>query len=248
MCFLSRNQELPLQTKMRYLPLIFIILFSCKKKDDNSPTPQPTPPNNQLLGDMGVFASSYNVVELVNGFSYTDSTQDATFFDTPYAGKSYIYAGTVSVNGDTLLMSNSPYVYYNINKVAMSPMIWAVSGSGTVAPMNFSYTPNYPQFQENNQLPDTVIKSNGITFTINSVTAVNKPVIVTINQGTSPISRTLTSFPATVSVTPAEISGFVQELSFIIKLSCFNYSNVTLNGNQYAINANRMYQKYCYLK
>ncbi len=234
---------------MRYTFLLFLILFCfffCKKK---SPPTNNQQSNNTPELDWGFFSSYYTTTELINGANHTDSSQLAVFFESPTtSNSSYVSAGSVSVNGFTLYSDPPGGSYYNTNNVIMSPLNWSATGSGTIPAFNFSYSPKYPGFIENNQLPDTVIKSSGITFTLSNITFINYPLKISISQGSSLITRTLSTIPSTISVSASEISSFLENYPFTIQVSMFNISKVQLNNKQYSINSNRVYKKYCYLK
>jgi hypothetical protein len=230
--------------KLITLYIVLSVFFTfCKKKEN---TAEQTPSTNTTGADNGVFLSVYNTIEFGDHSLYSDSTVQASFYDSPLSTHTIVSAGTVIVNSTTLVpfLNN---VYSSSNQINLKNLNWQISGSGTITAGSFSYNPVYPLFSGALLLPDTVSKGSGFTFTIN-ITNSNKPVYMTIGQSGTPISRTVTSFPSTVNVSANELAGFTSNSDFTIRLSMFNYSNLTFNSKQYAVNANRTYMKYCYLK
>lgn len=230
--------------------LIFVIasfFTNCKKKEK---TPETVATNtttgfNVIDGDHGTFLSVYNTSKFSN-WVFGDSIVQASFYDASGMNQNTINAGTVSVNSVTL----QPYannVYSSTSQINLKSLSWQISGSGTITATNFSYTPTHPTYGGDGALPDTVTAS-GFTFNVTGITNINEPVYVTISQGSSPITKTVTFVPSTVSLSSSELAGFVINQDFTIRLSLFNYSHITLNSHQYGINANRTYQKSCFLK
>jgi hypothetical protein len=235
---------------MRLFYLLSIIVFFtfCKKKDKASETASPTNSttgSTVIDGDHGTFLSVYNTSKFGN-LVFGDSIVQASFYDAPGMNQNIINAGTVSLNSVTL----QPYannVYSSTNQINLKNMSWQISGSGTITATNFSYTPIHPTYSGDGALPDTVTAS-GFTFNVTGITNINEPVYIAISQGSAPITKTVTSVPSTVSLSSSELAGFVINQDFTIRLSLFNYSHITLNSHQYGINANRTYQKSCFLK
>lgn len=223
-----------------------LILFSCKKKDD-APTEANTSSNP--TGDYGTFTSVYNFFDFGSGSIFEDSTIQAKFYDTPNVTKTNISAGTVSVNTTALTMWTGPIVYNKMNGINMQSLSWQISGSGTIAATSFSYAPSYPKYSGQSALQDTVTKSMGFTLNINGISNTNQPTYITISQsGASTITKTVTGGSGTFTITPTDLSSFSNNNYLIIRLSMFNYSNISLNSKTYGINANRTHEKSCYLK
>jgi hypothetical protein len=243
-----------MKTSSRLISLslfLSLVFFSCKKKDKaEEPVPAQTPSTTQLTGDWGTFLSSYGT----NDYSYnggtiqSDSAVTASFYDTPASGKTYIAAGTVSVNGVALIQNAGPPIYYSkTNGPQIRTMNWNISGSGTISAASFSYVPGYPNYGGSIVIPDTVSQSAGFNITIGPVTNLTNSISVTVFQ-TASVNKFIATTPGTVNISPTEISGFTDSSTFRVIISAFNYSNATLNGKQYGINASRSYMKYVYLK
>ncbi len=233
--------------------LIVALFFTfCKKKEKSANEPTATNSTTSTStttgdGDLGVFLSVYNTTKFGDNSLYLDSSVQASFYDSPLSTHTTITAGTVSVNSTTLLpFSNN--IYSNTNQINLKNLNWQISGSGTITAGSFSYSPVYPGYTGSATLPDSVSKATGFSFTVNNITNTNKPVYIAIGQTGTPITKTVTTFPSTVSVSSSELAGFTSSADFTIRLSMFNYSNLTFNSKQYAVNANRTFLKYCYLK
>jgi hypothetical protein len=233
-----------------FIPIFVFLLSFCKKKDKNPEEPTPTPQSQPLQGDMGTFVSEYNVYDYtVLGFGMAkDSSINASFYDSPYTTKTNIDAGTVTVNSTVLLKTASPLTYYRTNAINLRSLNWNISGSGTIAATSFSYVPNYPVYSGGNLLLDTAKKSTGFNISVASVSNYTGSVYLTIAQNTTCITATVSTFPSTVNITSSQISAFNTNDIFNIRLVMLNYSHITLNGNQYGINANTAYEKTVYLK
>jgi len=229
------------------LPVLLCLLFTFCRDKKKKAEPQ-TPSNSApaaLQGDHGTFVSTYYTNDFGTGI-YKDSTVQATFYDSPLAGHSNILAGTVTVNS-TSLTPFTNNVYSKTNQINLKQLNWQISGSGTIAATSFSYIPVHPSFTGAAALPDTVTKANGFSFNLTGVSNNNQPVFITFGQSSS-FTKTITTVPSIVSVTSNDLSGFVTNQPFIIRLSMINYSNITLNSLTYGINSNRTYEKACYLK
>lgn len=229
-----------------------IFLFGCNKKDppaqSNASTTGSTPVTSPT-GDYGTFLSVYNSNDIGGGMTFADSTIQATFYDSPNTNKTNISAGTVSVNATELTLWTSSVVYNKMNGINMKILTWQIAGSGTIAPASFSYTPSYPQYTGQNALPDTVTKSAGFTLNVNGIANTNKSSYISIGQsGASTITRTVAANSATFTISANDLSSFSVNNYFNIRISMFNYANVSLNSKTYGINANRTHEKYCYLK
>ncbi len=228
--------------------ILIITFFACNKKD-NSPSPV-TNTAPSAGGDNGTFLSAYNVSQLGNTF-YSDSSINATFFDSPYSPHSNISAGVVSVNNTTLNTTSSPIYYYYTNNINFNVLNWQIAGNGTFSATSFSYAPIHPSYTGYNVLPDTVTKSTGVNVVVNGVSNTNQPIYVYISptSGTgSVITKTIATAPATLNISSTELATYTASNTISIKVELFNYSNIIVNSKQYAINANRTFQKYLYLK
>lgn len=237
-----------MKSKFIVLILIHLLLFTFCKDKKKKIEPQ-TPSNSNpiiLSGDYGTFLSTYYTSDFGNNVFVNDSTVQATFYDSPLAGHSNILAGTVTVNS-TFLTPFSNNVYSKTNQINLKQLNWQISGNGSITATSFSYTPLHPSYTGSSSLPDTVTKSNGFSFNLTGITNNNKPVYITVGQSVA-FTKTVTSIPSIVSVTPNDLSGFVINEPFSIRISIFNYSNITVNSVTYGINANRTYEKVCYIK
>jgi hypothetical protein len=229
--------------------ILFITLIACNKKE-SAPAPATNNTTTTVGGDNGTFLSAYNVSQFGTTF-YTDSTINATFFDSPYSTHNNISAGVVSVNNTTLNATTSPINYYYTNNINFNVLNWQIAGNGTISATSFSYAPTHPSYTGYNVLPDTVTKSVGFNVVVNGVSNTNRPVYIFIapTSGTgSVITKTIATAPATLNISSSELATYTSSNTISIKVEMFNYSNITVNAKQYAINANRTFQKYLYLK
>lgn len=235
--------------KLYYLiftSLVFVI-FACKKKENNV---SQTPSNNPVTvvgGDLGTFSSIYNTK--ITQFGITnDSSINATFYDTPYQNKTYIYAGTVTVNNSPLYYS-TPNFYYATNNINIKSLNWQVSGSGTIAASSFSYVPNYPVYSGTPLLVmDSVSKSSGFNMVVSGISNTNFATYVFISQGSAIITKSVSTYPSTLTIAASELTSFLSNYNISVSVNMSNYSNIILNNHQYGINAQRTFSKNTHLK
>jgi len=231
------------------LPGMLLCLYSCKKEEKTKEAPivNVTSP---ALADLGTFTSNYYTknYSAIGGSIYNDSSIYAAFYTDGTNSKTYLSAGTVSVNNILIPAFNNPIFYSKTNGVLIRTLNWHIGGNGTITACNFSYTPNYPNYEGQSLLPDSVNKISGINFTVSSVSNLTGSLILHIEQNSTDIIKTITTFPSIVSVTQNEMNSFNDSTFFNLRFSFINYSHITLNGYQYGINASRSYLKYVYLK
>jgi hypothetical protein len=236
---------------------IALAFTACKKKESTPSNTTSTTGSSSTTGgattgglggaDYGTFLSVYNTTDFGAGLVYKDSVVQVSFYDSPLSTHTTISAGTVSVNGTNLLpFSNT--IYSATNQINLTQLNYQYTGNGTITAGSFSHTPMHPTYTGYNALPDTVNKAAGFTFNVTGITTINNPIYITISQGATPITKTVSTIPATITITSTELAGFSANNDFYIRLSLFNYSSVTLNSFKYGINANRTYVKSCYLK
>jgi hypothetical protein len=248
------------------LLLLTALIFSCKKKESTPSQPNnPTPANAGTTGGVptttlspstgGEFCSlrtTYTYYDY-NGVVSKDSSAAASFYATPptSVAPTYIFGGTVTLNGIELPYSSSANSYYNgfPNPFNIAgPLTWSVSGSGTVTPFSQSFTPSYPKYTGGNLLPDTCIKANGITINISGVTNNQNSVFVYLFASSSSAFKYILGSSGTVTFTPSDLSSFTPNQSLSIMIFFGNYYQATLGGIKRGFANTVSYQKVSYLK
>ena len=247
-----------MKTHITLFTIFFITLtvfVSCQKKGSSSPAPASSttgsniPASNPMFGD---FSTSYLTVDYGQGTIYKDSITEAAFFETanPTFTVPYVYAGTVTVNGNVLNYNASDNRYSgNMASGSMSPITWAANGTGTITPFTFSYTPNYPSCNTTLLGMDTCVKANGISITLNNILNQNyHGVEVQVYQGSNSVSRTITGVSGTANFTATDLSTFNVNSAINISVLIFNYNEFDVGSVRYSFRNNFYYLKYSYLK
>lgn len=239
--------------------IIFITLFffSCKKKDNPPPVVANTTTGGSTSGltpstggDYSNLQTTYRFTN-VAGVVTKDSSIFASFYSAPVTSVMpiYIYAGLVSLNGTNIPYQNS--FYYIISNPSVNiagPLVWNVTGSGTLAAYTHSFTPFYPKYTGGNSLPDTCIKANGITINISGVTNNLNSVIISIYSGPSTLTKYILGSTGSVNFTSAELANFTVNSSLTIIINLSNLYSATYNGIKHGFTNNIQYTKYSYLK
>ncbi len=245
------------------LGILILLSFTFCKKKDSSPAAT-TPPSNNTTGSTGSTtgnSSNYGAicnlqttksVTNYNGILALDSFVIASFFATPITTviPAYVPAGTVSLNGNVIPYSNSYYsITNNLNFSISNNLNWNVSGSGTLTAFSHSYTPSYPKYTGGNLLPDTCVKANGLSFTINGVsnyTGLNINVLIYTNGAS--LTKIVPSNGGVVTITSAELASFPTNNLFFILMNLGNYTTTNFGGLTQTYSNTLQYSKYCYLK
>lgn len=232
---------------------VIITLSSCNKKKDNSPAPSVTNTNNTTTNPLfGDFATSYLIVDYGQGMIYKDSITEAAFFETgnPTTTVPYVYGGNVSVNSNTLSYSSTNNRYSgSMSSGSMSPLVWAASGTGTIAAFNYSYTPNYPNVTHNITGMDTCIKANGINITLSNIITQNfYGAEVQVYQGSISASRTITGGSGVANFTASDLAAFNVNNTINISVLMMNFNEFDVGAVRYSFRNNYYYIKYSYLK
>lgn len=166
--------------------LCAFLVHGCKKKD---PPPAPAPYSPPADGSISVATSFYGVfttgvyaTQVAPGIIYQSincrawvGNQPSQEMNTNYSVK----AGRITLNGDSLLY-NSSSKYYQQNfsvPVNLDTEIWNVQGGNGISAFTHSNSVATPSFTGEENLPDSVSKSAGVTILINDVSSTSYAVI-----------------------------------------------------------------------
>ena len=234
--------------------LIALVSFACKKKKDEPASPSTTP--TTTYPTIGQVTASYMYIDMVSagmGISL-DSTATARFSESQ-SSSTTINAGTVTLNGVQLdNMSNSYYSPSSTPLNINNALTWSVTGSGTLSAFSHSFMPSYAKYTGGSLLPDSCIKSSGITLNITGVTnspslpLKSTPIMVSVSQGTVFAYKTMSGTSGTVSFSPSEISGMTTNSFFYVMINFQNYKLERIGDVSHQFNTSLYYMKYVYLK
>jgi hypothetical protein len=236
--------------------LTITIFLSCKKKDNTTPTNNPSQTSTtgaaNTTGVMGNLQSGYNVLDIGNGQYVFDSSIVASFYDMP-SGSSLpnnIYVGVVKVNNNIMKYETSLGFYQDTTiYLNMNNLIWNVAGSGTVTAFSHTHTPVYPKYASSNiALLDTCLKANGFTVNVNGITNTNANTTIYVFQGANSAFKYITGSSGNVTFSPTDLAAFTTNSSLSIYVYLTNYHTVPLGSVSYAFSDTYSYTKFSYLK
>ena len=227
---------------MKKIGIIFLIIISfvaCKKM--GTPEPEINNSNNvgpSTYGDLEIlFVKEYKKNILIG----SDSIVISSFYDKLADGVSpvnYVNAGNVSYNSIGLKPSATYYrdTTHLIN-VHSQNSIWSVSGNASVAAFSYTFTPSFPVFSGNAQLPDSISLFHGFTVNITGLSNMTESSIpVTISDGITNITKSIPINQKSVTFSHDDLSSLTTTpsgASFIVTFS--NISNQTFGGKVYGI-------------
>jgi hypothetical protein len=233
-----------------------LLIVSCKKKDTTEPstpgtggvTTSGTNPN----GVYGNLQTGYYDYEDNLGVVTKDSLSIASFYQDAMSSVSpvEIYAGTVTVNGINLDYT-SPQNYYieNTHSSNMTTLVWAASGSGTVTPFSYTYTPVYPKITGPIVLQDTCHKSSGISISLSGINnSSGGGTSVYLYEGSHTASKTFFGTSGTVNFTPTDLSSFSVNNPLTIMVLLANANPISVGSVKYQFTSTYTYTKFSYLK
>ncbi|MGZ3919487.1 MAG: hypothetical protein ACXVC7_04315 [Bacteroidia bacterium] len=257
--------------KQFYLVLLTITFFGSCKKDtteptaDDSPTTAAAPSSTGVVipagltlssnGNQSVFQTEKIYTES-NGVITKDSSIFVAFYSQPQntLTPAYVYGGTVTLNNKIITPDTAQVYYFEYNSSVniTSPLSWSVTGSGTVTAFNQNFTPSYPRYTGTNVLPDTCIKSDGITLNITGVSNNAGSICVYLYSGGSLASNSpykiLAASGGTVNFTPADLNGLSLNQQMTINVQLVNNFSAVQNGIKNGFVNYSNYKKLSYLK
>lgn len=233
--------------KQSFVIIILVVLFaSCKSKDNPSPDPAPattgSTASHYTYGSMDLLYYQYYTG---NTFSNNDSAATAVFYSDPlYPATSVQNAGNVSLNSNALPNTSNHYQLFNVN-VHTANSIWAVSGSSVVPAINYTFTPNFPLFTGNAQLPDSFSLSSGVNISLSGVSNFGtNSIFVQIhdNLGAS-VYKTIQPGSFSCSFSSSELASFQASNYATIIVNLGNSNIQTFGGKDYGIGCMLIHQK-----
>lgn len=228
-----------------------LLIVSCKKKDTTEPSTSGNGGGTTTSGIYGNMQAGYYDYDYGGGVTTKDSMVIASFYQSPMSSVSptNIYAGTVTVNGANLDYS-PPQNYYieNTHSVSMNSLVWNATGSGTVTPFSYTYTPVYPKISGAINISDTCYKSSGISVSLSGISNASGSTIVYLYQGSNSLSKSIFTSAGTVNFTPTELSSFATNSSLSIMVFLTNVSQQTIGSVKYQFSGTYTYTKFSYLK
>jgi hypothetical protein len=232
-----------------FILLVFVLIFSCQKKDD------PTPANITTAGattgstagttsGAGVtfngLCSNQRVYSIISGQTYSVSNTEntAVFTNTTMnnfstAPAPYLNAGTVSLNNKIF---RNMYNFYSdsTNTPMLGPFNWSCTG-GTVAAFTATNSNSYVTYSDYVYWPDTIKKSENFTISLTGSHNSDEVQVLISKSGTT----TATSYTALATAGYINISsGSLAPLSVFTTavIQCNFYKNNIQNINGRLIN------------
>lgn len=209
--------------------IVLISSHSCAKKQSKTSAPLPAP----ILISGGFI---YNQITTNSVPQTTNATQIQCvcyFFNPPIDymnsyGVSYVDVGAVTINAVTLQKSfYQPGVpNYFSNSITTLPLNVSISGSSNFLATTFTDNGNFfPSFTNSNQLPNSISKSAGLTFSLSNL--VNTILTdVTIGNITNSFMGNVISF------SPSQLSALSTSTFSTIKIKCQSTTNTLAFGNK----------------
>lgn len=227
---------------------------SCKKKDSTAPATSGGGGTTGGLITNGIYGNmqvGYMDTDYGSGSVVRDSSAVAFFYESPVSTSisPSIYAGTVTVNGSSLNY-NSTNNYYSrpVDSSAIQTLTWIATGSGTVVPFSYSYTPLYPTITSPVNLPDTSYKASGVTVNLSGIGNSSTGARVYLMQGSNMLNKAIYNSGGSVTFSAGELSAFSTNTYLYIEIILDNISQQTVGGVKYQFTSNYTYLKHGYLK
>jgi len=238
-----------MKTKSFLCIALIALAFSCKKKNDTNPEPNPTSNPTPTVPETHYIPMNYNdangiltvsnlITKTTNGSSFSVSSSQmgiAKFTLVPNNFTSLVGAGSVSINSSLCTQyADSSYNNFNTFLNTTSDATWQVTGGANMPA--FTYTSKTPTVTTGSG-DIQVNKSVGFAFDFNNIT--NKDSVSVKIETT--FSSTVTASTAekrylysagTASFSPAELSALpTGTLNLIVK--CKKYAKDTVSGKYF---------------
>ncbi|HEY0262563.1 MAG TPA: hypothetical protein VGB95_06015 [Chitinophagales bacterium] len=224
-----------------------LFVSSCHQDDNNSNNNNTNPQASATsvpTDANGAFYAGLTNEEIMDENNVVTGTQDMptakAWFGTYTATQ---HAGTVTVNGETLVDSLSGYPipwynYYGDNlemfSTSSATAQWEVSGSSTVTGFNHTDNTAFPTVTI--AVPSSISIANSYTLTLANVSADNNGVVVAIGgAGGTNVTKTLAAGATSVTFTSAELHSVAPTAGYPISVNAVvtKYTSATYNGKKY---------------
>jgi hypothetical protein len=230
-----------------------MMVASCKKEE----TPTPNPPTNDTtntnktaptftptIADINgsLIALQTKTTVTQSGFSVDNTIETATavFYGT---GSTIVDAGTVSVNGfDLAKQTNNSYLKApsatstTLSLNFSTGASWLVSGNSNVSAISYKHGANFPQYT--GEVPTSITKANGLSFTFNASNVKNADsvyVFIAASDGKT-FMKAFAPDAGTVNITASELSGLTTNSnnSAFLEVIPVTYTVQNISGKRYA--------------
>ncbi len=172
--------------------------------------------------------------EIRGGINVTTTTDIGTvlFYNAPNSFASFLDAGTVKVNTQTLTKnpSNSYTAVSLFGGFALTGnTVWSVAGSVSVPAIEFSTSKSIPAIPQVVAFPNSIDKATGFTIVIPAPATASDALFITIS-GIDAAGKTINaftkSFPVnstSLVITAAEVAGLDTTKGFFISVNAVNF-------------------------
>jgi len=240
-----------------YILLFVVILFACKKQEQEAPID----PNTGCANCTPSYASTYLGLfkagsYTVTGASTTTSitTRVSAFFSsTAVAVPSVVNSITVNsvfYNNDTLVYSGAPYYYTNTSTVSLSQVSWTVNGASSIPSFTYKNLKEKPQYGAMTAWPDTISKSIGFTFSIYDLNYITGASVL-ISDGL-PIPNVATKGLGlgsdTISFSSIDLNTISTSTNAIITLIMENAHGIKVDGKDFKMSNESSYSRKVVIK
>jgi hypothetical protein len=220
--------------------LVSLLFCNCKKEDkpkeENDPPPVVTLPSFNNVN--GMIQALYAINESGNN-TMIDSSVAIGFYESPSKTTTFVDAGNVSVNSVSLTFSSfSGYQNFGPEKVNLhNTLNWSVSGSSssTVAPFTYSDLPVMPKYTGYGALPDTCVKSSGVSLNISGISNFNTATAILMQDSQSKFK--VIAGNGTVTFSAQDLAAFNTTTPAQLMITVSNLNTIKINNVPY----NRLY-------
>jgi len=204
-----------------FIYLLFLTLFSCKKKETLDADPSGTPINNVAPNDSSSYQALFSCLNVYakNSGSYTATGNLTSAYYSSQLITNEIYAasnlqdlGTVSLN--SVVFKNKSVVtnfYYNdsTNTTFILPHNWNISGTSAIATFSYSNVNSPPTFTASANIPDSIKISTGFSINIKGTSNCNliRVFILGGSGSTAYPSKLIAGTDTVITFTANELQG-----------------------------------------
>jgi hypothetical protein len=238
------------------LTILFLnaIFIACKKKESSPAETTGTTTTTGLSpstgGDYCNLQTTYRFTNM-GGVVTKDSMVFASFYAAPVSAvpPTNVSAGSVNLNGINIPFSGASYnITSNVPTSIAGTLNWNVTGSGTVTAFSQSLIASYPKYSGGNVLPDTIVKTNGVSINITGITNSLNSVLISLYGGSANATKYILGSNGTVTFSPAELSAFPVNTSITLLITANNIYSANLGGIKRGFTNGFQYTKFCFLK
>lgn len=207
--------------KALFIPLLFVIVFSCKKKEEPDADPSGTPITNVNPSDSTSYQALFSCVNSYSKLSGTYTTVGrltSAYYSSQlitnelYSASNLQDMGTVSLNG--VIFKNKSIVtnfYYNDTSATsfLMPHEWNIGGTTAISTFSYSNTHTPPIFTKSANIPDSISTSAGFTVNISGTgdCSLIKVFILGGNGSTTFPNKLIAGTDTLISFTASELQG-----------------------------------------